>query len=110
MLCLSTLISNAAHRAAALAPLPQSLGDEFRPVVAADERRRWIEAVSSGHPFLEQLQTKQGRVLYFQADECEEVTEIRRRLMGLPQGAYSIRYCSGLIDEELLLSQINSGA
>ena len=30
--------------AAALAPLPQSVGDEFRPVVAADERWCGVEA------------------------------------------------------------------
>jgi hypothetical protein len=41
---------------------------------------RLAEAVSSGTPFLDQLQTVKGRVLYVQADECEEVTEIRRRL------------------------------
>ena len=69
---------------------------------------RLAEAVSSGTPFLDQLQTTKGRVLYVQADECEEVTEIRRRLMGLPEGAYSIRYCSGLIDEGWLLEQIQS--
>lgn len=70
---------------------------------------RLAEAVSSGSPFLDQLQTTKGRVLYVQADECEEVTEIRRRLMGLPEGTYSIRYCSGLIDEGWLLKQIQSG-
>ncbi len=70
---------------------------------------RLAEAVSSGTPFLDQLQTVKGRVLYVQADECEEVTEIRRRLMGLLEGAYSIRYCSGLIDDGWLLNQIHSG-
>ncbi len=70
---------------------------------------RLAEAVSTGTPFLEQLQTRQGRVLYVQADECEEVTEVRRRLMGLQEGAYSVKYCSGLIDEGWLLDQIKSG-
>ncbi len=70
---------------------------------------RLAEAVSSGTPFLDQLQTRQGRVLYVQADECEEVTEVRRRLMGLSEGAYSVKYCQGIIDQEWLLGQIQKG-
>jgi len=71
---------------------------------------RLAAAVSSGTPFLDQLQTTQGRVLYVQADECEAVTEVRRRLMGLPEGAYSVRYCEGLIDQHWLIGQIKTGA
>lgn len=64
-------------------------------------------AMSQGSPdFLGELTCKKTSVLFIQADEPEADTEQKRRIMGLPEGAYAVSFWNQTLDldwlEELL--------
>ncbi len=60
-------------------------------------------AISQGSPnFLGELTCQRSRVLFIQADEPEADTEQKRRIMGLPEGAYAVSFWDQTLDLDWL--------
>ena len=68
---------------------------------------RLIEAVSKGSFFLNELQTRKLKVLLIQCDEPQEDTEIKLRLMGLPDGLCDVAWLENTLDLTCLQQKID---
>ena len=68
---------------------------------------RLIEAVSKGKLLMNELQTRKVKVLLIQCDEPQGDTEIKLRLMGLPDGLCDVAWIEDTIDLSWLQQKID---